>query len=192
MSATSQGLVHWHDAIRMVPTYGKAAEAEARQWAMRIRDYIREDFPVPKHIELKIGGPVLMHCRCCGDYAEGTSSNLIGTFLDRHHYCDSGRAPVWACPCCGSIEFEHRWHCRACEEPRADAPVPLRFTSPREVVEQTTEFEVRRGGGVVTAWIRVGSLREALRAARAMYPHEPALVDLPRAGRSWGLDHKSK
>ena len=184
MSATSVAFEHYQEGVML----GNAHSMQ--RWSQRLPDYIRDDFPVPSYVQVRALGPVIMECTACDVSAFVSTSHMVGTFLDDHGQCDRARTVLWVCGC-GGRELEQRYHCRACESSRPDHYVVV-YSSDAFVPEHRA-YELYRswaGGSVHAATLSVGSLREAMRAARAMLPREEFRVVLGKA--AWDQEHASK
>jgi hypothetical protein len=184
MSATSQAFQHWHDCQAMANVYGENARREAGKWARRLPNLVHEDFPVASHIRLRAAGPLMMECTRC-DTLRITirTAHMVGDFLDAHNHCQELEVMGWLCKRCNFRELPERTHCRMCEGERTESHVPVLNLARREFQLWRSELPELVGS------MRLGSLREALRAGRAILWQEEFRVVLG-PGLSWGGDHE--
>lgn len=175
MSATSQAIGHWH-----------MFEQKRSLWASRLPDFVHSDFPVADHIAVTASSPVCLTCTRCDARIEGMSAHLIGSFLDHHNHCGESQCDLWRCPNCHAPEFAERYHCRICEHENTGNFFRGSSIAPIELRER---FEVERDAAIAARY-EVNSLREALRCARAQFPHEAVTIRL--GSTRWGVGHVAK
>lgn len=202
MSSTSQAFQHWHEC-KELENYSngedrKGYRAGMRLWSSRLPGLIRDDFPVADHISVKGGPPILLRCDRCELSLVVSTTPMLGMFLDQHNQCDS-RLRVWKCVGCDRLELWERYWCRYCEggrcESRAVSVDVLRYWFPDRAPYQIWRaWDLGKGLSKqhIGAVIHCGSLREALRAGRALYPREEFRVVMASHGLEWEGDHAAK
>lgn len=189
MSNTAQSLLHWHDALRLAQS-GMYGNHDAARWADTARGYVREDHLVEDHISIKTANPLLLRCSLCSESVMASTPQHIGRFLDVHNQCGDAPLRTWVCAGCGEHELEEHDFCRRCEGLRRQGDPGLLYRgNGQRILDRLRVYDIVLDGEDV-AHVEVNSLREALRCARALFPHTPVLVHLvDGSGDDWATDH---
>lgn len=192
MSNTSQAFQHFHDAMELWERHGEPGYLRsAKDWAARALSLCRDDFKIPFWIELRRAGPMLAWCDRCRAGTAINTPHMLGTYLDYHYWCGLS-TECWRCERCGGFEAMHFDTCRACEAGRR-VDASMRVASPWR--PELRKYELwRRWDGTLTyeGTLHLRSLREAMRATRAILQREPFRIVLLGTDLRWDESHVSK